>query len=436
MIVSVLTLFPDLYTRFLETSLIRRAQEQDIVTFDLADMFSFCQPKERIDGPTFGHGSGMVLRPEIIERGIDDRESRHGKAFKIFFSPQGKKLDQDLLKSLAERLQVAQHLMLLPARYEGMDSRIEEHYADEVISIGDFVLMGGDLPAMVLLEGLLRLVPGVVGKQESVEHESFTGPFVDYPEYTAPVMWKGLEVPEVLRSGNHRLIQEWREQVALEKTVFEHFDWLRSHQTTTAQKQKILMAIPPHYVALMHADVLLPEGEGKKVGTTSVTSLDIHDIARSAKTYGLRGYHIVTPLEDQKKIVHKLLNFWQEGVGVTYNPHRHEALRQVVVSDSLEKVIQSVTEREGKKPLVITTSAQETEHAKTITYFDQAEVWQKKRPVLIVLGTGQGLAPQVFKHADFNLVPLTGYSPFNHLSVRSAAAVIFDRWLGNNLRKI
>src|ERR1700733_1343518 len=119
MIVSILTLFPDLYTNFLETSLIRRAQEQGIVTFDLASMFSFCQPKERIDGPTFGHGSGMVLRPEVIERGVDDRETKHGKAFKIFFSPQGKKLDQDLLKELAEKLQDAQHLMLLPARYEG-----------------------------------------------------------------------------------------------------------------------------------------------------------------------------------------------------------------------------------------------------------------------------------------------------------------------------
>src|ERR1700692_1955055 len=129
MIISILTLFPDLYNAFLATSLIRRSQEQDIATFDVANMFSFCQPKERIDGPTFGHGSGMVLRPEVIERGVIDRESQHGKAFKIFFSPQGKKLTQDLLKELAGKLKDTQHVMLLPARYEGMDARIEAHYA-------------------------------------------------------------------------------------------------------------------------------------------------------------------------------------------------------------------------------------------------------------------------------------------------------------------
>src|SRR5579871_4842260 len=101
--VSILTLFPELYTSFLATSLIRRAQEQSVVNFDCVNMFSFCAPKERIDGPTFGHGSGVVLRPEAIERAIQDREHVQGKAFKIFFSPRGKKLDQDLLRTLAGR---------------------------------------------------------------------------------------------------------------------------------------------------------------------------------------------------------------------------------------------------------------------------------------------------------------------------------------------
>lgn len=433
MIVSILTLFPEMYDAFLATSLIRRSQEQGIATYDVTNMFAFCAPKERIDGPTFGHGSGMVLRPEVIERAVAEREQAHGKAFKVFFSPRGKKLDQDLLKQLAAKLQDTKHLMLLPARYEGMDSRIEEHYADEVISIGDYVLMGGDIPAMVFLEGLLRLVPGVVGKQESVEQDSFTGPLVDYPEYTAPVEWNGLMVPEVLRSGNHKLIQEWRERSALEKTIFEHFEWLRNHTTTNEQNKKIHEMMPPHYAALMHTDVLLPEG---REGTTSVTSLDIHDIARSAKTYGLQGYSLVTPLEDQKRIVHKLLNFWQEGVGVTYNPDRHEALCQVDVQDSLEAVIEAIAQKEGKKPLVVTTSAQPVETAQNITYYDQAIVWKEKRPVLFVFGTGRGLAPKVFEKSDFNLAPILGYSHFNHLSVRSAAAVIFDRWLGINLRKI
>jgi len=433
MIISLLTLFPELYTPFLSTSLIRRAQEADKVTFDVANMLSFCKPKERIDGPTFGHGAGMVLRPEVVERAVEAQEQVHGKAFKIFFSPQGRRLNQDLLKELIEKLKNSQHLMLLAARYEGMDSRVEDHYADETVSLGDFVIMGGDLPAMVLLEGLLRLIPGIVGKQESVEQDSFWGPLVDHPEYTAPVVWQGLEVPEVIRSGNHGAIKEWQEQVAVEKTVYEHFDWLRSHQATEKQQELIVATLPSHYVVLMHSEVLLPQGIE---GTTSVTSLDIHDIARSAKTYGLKGYFIVTPLKDQQRIVQKLLDFWQEGVGVTYNPHRHEALRQVIICDRLEDVCQKIAEIEGADPLVVTTSAKVVAHPKTITYYDQKKVWAARRPVLLVFGTGHGLAESVTTRADFNLLPIIGYSHFNHLSVRSAVAIIFDRWLGINLRSV
>lgn len=433
MIISLLTLFPELYSPFLATSLVRRAQEADKVAFDVVNMLSFCAPKERIDGPTFGHSAGMVLRPEVIERAVEAQEHSHGAAFKIFFSPQGRKLDQDFLKELRQRLQDKKHLMLLSARYEGMDARVEEQYADATVSLGDFVIMGGDLPAMVLLEGLLRLMPGIVGKQESVERDSFWGPFVDHPEYTAPVVWKNKEVPSVIRSGNHAAIQAWQEQQAVTKTVFEHFDWLRSHQVTEEQKHLVADVMPGHYAVLMHGEVLLKEGQ---VGTTSVTSLDIHDIARSAKTYGLRGYFIVTPLLDQQRIVQKLLDFWKEGVGVTYNPHRHQALESVSIYDQLEDVCAAITKREGKAPLVITTSAKIVDHPRTITYYDQKRVWSEGRPVLFVFGTGHGLAESVTNRADFNLVPVMGYSDFNHLSVRSAVAIILDRWLGINIRSV
>lgn len=438
---SIVTLFPELYEPFLATSLIHRAQEKGSLGFHLENLFSQCQPRERVDAPTFGHGSGMLLRPEVIERAVTACEAASGPAFKIFFSPAGKKLDQDLLRSIYTRVQEKQHVMLLPARYEGMDARVEQEYADEIISVGDFVLMGGDLPAMLFLESFLRLIPGVVGRQESVERDSFVGPFVDFPEYTAPVVWKGHEVPEVIRSGDHQKMNQWREQQAIERTVFGHFEWLRQHPTTKEQHAKILGAIPPHYAVLMHDQVLLPgDTGGHRVGTTSITSLDIHDIARSAKTYGLQGYFLVSPLEDQQKIASKLLTFWKEGVGVTYNPHRHEALRNVHTVASLERACQAIEEREGKKPLLVATSAQlptsEAERAKVITYFDQARVWSSRRPVVLIFGTGRGLAPEVLERVDFVLAPLEGYAPFNHLSVRSAAAVIFDRWLGENLRKI
>lgn len=439
--ISVLTIFPELYTPFLSTSLVKRAHEQHLASITIDPLFAYCAPKERIDGPTFGHGAGMVIRPEVIERAIDAHTAQHGAAHKIFFSPRGKKLDQYVLKDLFTRLGAQGHIMLLPARYEGMDARIEEEYADDIFSIGDYVLMGGDLPAMVLIEGLLRFIPGVVGKSASVEHDSFSGPFVDYPEYTAPVVWRNRMVPEVVRSGNHQEMRLWREKHAVQTTVLHHFDWLRSHVTEAADIAHAQQVIPAHYVALMHDEVLVPDARvgaaagATKSGMTSVTSIDMHDIARSAATYGLKGFFVVTPLVDQQSIVQTLLNFWKTGSGVTYNPHRHVAMRQVELVDSFDAVIAAIEIQTGKKPLVIATSAQVVPAGEKITYFDQERVWSHGRPVLFLLGTGRGLAPQVLDRCDYVLERLYGFSSFNHLSVRSAAAIIFDRWLGVTLRR-
>jgi len=427
--ISTITLFPALYEPFLETSLVARAVDAGIVTLSTENLFSSTEPKKRIDSATFGHGAGMLLKPEVIEQAITTAEQKHGKAYKIFFSPQGKKLDQTVLSELAHTLQTHSHIMLIPARYEGMDARVEEEYADCIVSIGDYVLMGGDLPAMVLMEGLLRLVPGVVGKEESIREESFSGPFIDYPEYTAPVVWKGREVPEVIRSGDHAAIGAWRKAQAVKRSVVHHFAWLRSHLTDSRDKKIVHEYIPPHYVVLMHNQVL--RGDGQE-GTSSVTSLDIHDIARSAKTYGIKQYFIVTPLKDQQRIVKKLLHFWHTDIGIDYNPQRHEALESVRLVESLDEVRAEIERIEGKKPLLIATSAQRHATAQPLTYNDQEKVWVEARPVLLIFGTARGLAESVLAQCSYLLVPVEGFSPFNHLSVRSAAAIIFDRWLGIN----
>ncbi|MCX5922280.1 MAG: tRNA (guanosine(37)-N1)-methyltransferase TrmD [Candidatus Dependentiae bacterium] len=430
--ISILTVFPELYNSFLQTSLVGRAQEKKLVSLEATSFFSYVQPKERIDAPTFGHGSGMVIRPDVIEKAIADKEQQFGPAFKIFFSPQGKKLDQPMLRKLAQIIQERKHIMLIPARYEGMDARVEQTYADEILSIGDFVLLGGDLPAMVLIEGLIRLLPGVVGKQESIEKESFSGAFVDYPVYTAPVVWKDLEVPEVVRSGNHAAMEAWRMDQAVHKTVLTHFDWLRSQQLTSDQVKVAKQHMPNHYVVLMHGDVLI--GEDKQLGTTSVTSIDIHDIARASKSYGVRQFFIVTPLLDQQRIVRTLLDFWQTGVGIDYNRHRHEAVNAVDIKDTIDGVIASIEAQEGVKPLLVATSARDHGVDKTISFFDQAKVWGHGRPVLFIFGTGKGLSEQLMSRCDYVLMPVHGFSNFNHLSVRSAVAVILDRWMGINVR--
>ena len=433
--ISILSVFPNIYTNFLETSLVRRSSEKGLVAYSVDSFTSFVKPKERIDAHTFGPGAGMVIKAEVVQKAIEEKEKVFGPAFKVFFSPQGKKLDQDLLRDMYRSWQKRGHLMLLPARYEGMDARVEQYYADEIVSVGDFVLMGGDLPAMMLLEGILRLVPEVVGKAESVEKDSFTGPFLDYPSYAEPVVWKGLEVPEILRSGNHKKIDEWRMSVAAKNTVRSHFEWIRSQDMSEDQMNVAKTFIPNHYSLLMHTDVLVG-GSEKRVGKTSVTPLDMHDIARSSKTFGLKNFFIVTPLVDQQKIVKKMLNFWQGDIGQEYNFNRFESLARVRLEESLESAIKYIEEQEGKKPVVIVTSAKSVENGNRICFYDQDKVWALKRPVLFVFGTGCGLSDEIMGRADFVLLPIEGFSDYNHLSVRSAAAIIFDRWLGINVKKV
>jgi len=431
--ISILTVFEQLYEPFIHTSLVGRAQEKKIVHIDVQSFFSYVQPKERIDAPTFGPGAGMLIRPDVVQKAIEDKERAYGKAFKIFFSPRGQKVDQRVFETIASQLQQNKHIMIVPARYEGMDARVEEEYADMILSMGDFVIMGGDIPAMLLLEGVLRLLPDVVGKQESVARDSFVGPFVDFPSYTEPVEWKDKRVPDVLRSGNHAAIEKWRSDHAVQKTVRDHFSWLRSQPLTNQDKKLAQQYIPSHYVALMHSDVLI--GQERRPGVTSVTSIDIHDIARSSKTYGVEEFFIVTPLVDQQKIVNKMLDFWKKGIGFEYNRCRYDAIQLVQLISSLEETIKKIEEKEGKKPLIVATSAQISDDAQEIaSYYDQKKVWESNRPVLLLFGTGQGLSPEIIKLCDYLLLPIDGFTEFNHLSVRSAVAIILDRWLGNNIK--
>lgn len=427
--VSVVTVFPEIYQNFLQTSLIKRAQEKGIISFDVRAFSSFCKPKERIDGPTVGHGSGMAIRPEVLERAVIAQEEKLGKAYRIFLTPQGKKLNQRLAKKLAKTFTEHNHIMLVAGRYEGIDDRAQQTYADLEVSIGDYVLMGGDLPAMVLLEAVSRYLPGVVGRNESVEKDSFSTAFLDFPTYTTPPRsWKGQEIPEVLLSGNHGAMEEWRKEKAAERSVLEHFGWVRSHCSDKKERALVKKYIPSHYCALMHDDIVVKDG---RVGTSSVTSIDIHDIARSARTYGLKGYFLVTPLEDQQKIVKKILSFWN-GSGIAYNQNRADAVSKVKLEGSLDKVIKQIEKQEGVRPLIIATSAKAVENIPLITYRDQDQVWSSKKPVLLIFGTAQGLSAELISKCDYLLGPIEGFSDFNHLSVRSAAAVIFDRWLGIN----
>ncbi len=445
---SIITAFPALYTEFISTSLVKLARERGLVSFNFVKFSDQCAPKEPIDEPTVGPGPGMILKPGVVERALNAAIAEHGRGLTIFFSPQGTTLSQPVVKSLASLIDFSacsklaepvdegaskyRHIILVCARYEGVDARVEREYADILLSIGDYVLMGGDLPAQVLIEAVLRFFPTVVGNQASVVQDSFESEFLDHDEFGLPVEWHGEAVPEVLRSGDHAKIKQWRVNNAAKKTVLRRFDWFRAVEPSRSALTAASLHIPRHYVALLHGDVLVKSGE---VGTTSVTSIDLHDIARTSRTYGIEQFFAVTPLIDQQEIVKTFLDFWKSDVGKKFNRTRTESTSRLVLADTFNSVLAMIEGREGQKPVVITTSAKESLHARHIDFHDQGLVWEEGRPVLFVFGTGQGLASHILDASDYLLVPVTGMTEYNHLSVRSAVAIILDRWMGLNPKK-
>lgn len=447
--ISIISVFPELHNTFIQTSLIGRAIEKKLLECNIVRFSDMCSPKERIDEPTIGPGAGMIIKPEVMTRAIKACEDTWGPGFKIFFSPQGIKLNQQVLAMIAREIpnftqktllderscqhpikptqKTDAHIILICPRYEGIDARVEEFYADLVISIGDYVVMGGDIPAQIFLEGLLRLIPGIVGKEASVAEESFQTPFLDHPSYGLPVTWEDKTVPAILQSGNHAEIDRWRKEAAAKKTIAQRFDWFTSSQPSHKDIELAQKFIPPHYVALMHTDVNLKEG---RVGATSVASLDIHDTARACATYGVKNFFIVCPLVDQQEIVKTFLNFWGSEQGGKYNQSRQEAVRLVQQLSSFDQLIATIEKQEGMRPIIVTTSARNHECGIKIDYNSQAKVWKHERPILFVFGTGQGLSDKILAQSDYILVPVQGLPDYNHLSVRSAVSIILDRWLG------
>ena len=211
--ISVLTLFPEMFDA-LKASLIGKAQEKNALTIEVINIRDFSKDKhKKCDDYPFGGGAGMLMTPQPIFDAITSIKG-YKKAHKIFMSPKGEPLKQSKVKKLAE----FEHLIILCGHYEGIDQRIIDLLIDEEISLGDFVLTGGEIPAMALVDAVSRFIPGVLGNDESTQDESFSDNLLEYPHYTRPQEFKGLKVPEVLVSGNHQEIAKWRKEQALNLT--------------------------------------------------------------------------------------------------------------------------------------------------------------------------------------------------------------------------
>lgn len=211
--IDVLTLFPGMFTGPLDESIIKRAREAGRLDLAIHNLRDYAHDRHKtVDDRPFGGGPGMLLKPEPIFEAVEDLASETTRV--ILLSPSGRTFDQALARELATQA----HLLLVSGHYEGFDERVREQLADDELSIGDYVLTNGALPVMVIIDAVTRLLPGVLGDEESAQQDSFSDGLLEYPQYTRPAEFRGMKVPEVLLSGNHAQIAEWRAEQARQRT--------------------------------------------------------------------------------------------------------------------------------------------------------------------------------------------------------------------------
>lgn len=232
---DIVTLFPEFFSSPLGSGLVGKALERGIATVNLVNPRDFTTDKHhRVDDEPYGGGVGMLMKPDPLFAAVESLPTLPSREI-VLLTPQGKPMHQRMFEDLA----TYEQLVLVCGHYEGVDERVRQHLVTREVSLGDFVLTCGEIPALALLNGVLRLRPGTVGKEESLKAESFESGLLDYPQYTRPAEFRGWAVPEVLRSGNHEKIAQWRQQQQIERTRDRRLDlyhqWLHNNGQETSQ---------------------------------------------------------------------------------------------------------------------------------------------------------------------------------------------------------
>jgi len=227
---DILTLFPEMFEP-VKQSIIGKAVQKGIININLINIRDFSKDKhKKVDDTPYGGGAGMVMKPDVVYDAYDSIKEKDAKV--IYLSPQGKVLNQDKVESLSKE----SHLILLCGHYEGIDQRVIDEIVDEEISIGDYVLTGGEIPAMVLIDSVCRYIDGVL-KEDSIKEESFSSGILEYPQYTKPETFKDKKVPEVLLSGHHENIAKWRRNEALKNTYLKRKELLDNIELSKEEKE-------------------------------------------------------------------------------------------------------------------------------------------------------------------------------------------------------
>ena len=419
---TVVTLFPQMFESALGHSILKKAQEKDLISIRLIDPRAYTTDRHRItDDYPYGGGQGMVMKPEPLVAAIEDIRARNPKARVLLLSPQGTVLTQKTAAQLAQE----KDLVLVCGRYEGVDERVKS-FVDAELSVGDYTLSGGEPAALVVIDAVARLIPGVLGNEKSAAEESFINGLLEYPQYTRPEEFRGMRVPEVLLSGDHERIRQWRQEMSVRLTAERRPDLLSNAALTASRELQASGNQASVYVALLHYPVYDKNGQ---VVTTAVTNMDIHDIARSGRTYGIRGFYVVTPVKALQKLARKIIQHWELGYGSQYNVTRKEALALARITDTLDDALIDIERECGEKPLLVVTSARPGGERTSFTELRDVLI-KVSQPLLLILGTGWGLTEAIFSRSDYVLEAIEGPTDYNHLSVRSAAAIILDRLLG------
>jgi len=428
MIYDVITIFPQFFESPFSFGILKKAQEKGLIRINTHDPRKFALDKHNtVDDKPYGGGAGMVFKPEPVARTIESLLNKSSKSIALLTTPQGEVFSDKIAKDLS----IYDRVILICGRYEGIDERIREIYVDKEISIGDYVISGGEYAAALIIDAVSRFIPNVLGNEYSPYSDSFREGLLEYPQYTRPEIFKGKKVPEILLSGNHKEIENWRRLESLKRTVIRN-PYLLDKTDLSLDEIKYIGQIKTQidktrkvYVALVHYPVY---NKSLKIITAAFTNLDVHDISRVCRTYGIKRFYLVQPVVEQQKLVEKVLCHWITGPGRSFNPTRAEALKLVSIKNSVDDTVREIEAREGTKPKVVVTDARAREGM--IGYNELREkISTGEEPYLILFGTGWGIVKDVIESADYILKPIESFSDYNHLSVRSAAAVIIDRLL-------
>jgi tRNA (guanine37-N1)-methyltransferase len=231
---SIVTIFPDMVNAYLEFSILKRAIDRQLISVAVHNLRDYSNDKHHsVDDYSYGGGPGMVMKPEMFFRIMDKQWPARENLRVVMLSPRGRVFTQGVARELADE---TRELLFLCGRYEAIDERVSDHLVDDEISIGDYVLTGGELPALVIIDAISRLLPDVLGDSQSAEDESFSHGLLDYPHYTRPELFRDMSVPKVLLSGNHEEIRKWRIKQSLKATLQKRPDLLESYSLSVEEK--------------------------------------------------------------------------------------------------------------------------------------------------------------------------------------------------------